>query len=262
MRMLGSEDSYKKIFTNRCRNINSLALAKKLMQQLNIREELLSTKVSIDELFETTLSKMENWLEIGFGTGDHLYEQMVQNRHVRFIGCEPFTRGVMQLCNKILLHGDGAQQNYNSSKEAGNSLAADCASDVYRDNTSSLQDYATMNLRLLHGPAGQLMSHLESNVFSKIFLLFPDPWPKKKQQKRRIFSQSFLNDALRLLTKHGELRIASDNETYIHEIAELLAINSDSCKFQIVDYDDSWPRTKYLEKAIHKPLVINAQKII
>jgi tRNA (guanine-N7-)-methyltransferase len=117
-------------------------------------------------------------LEVGFGGGEHLAAQAAANPRTGFIGAEPFINGV----GRLLVHID---------------------------------DGALANVRVQFGDARPLMEALPDAALSRIFVLFPDPWPKKRHFKRRVISPWFFAEAARLLKSGGRLRVASDIEDYI-----------------------------------------------
>lgn len=127
------------------------------------------------------------WLEIGFGGGEHLTGQAALNRHVGFIGCEPFIEGMAKALGQI---ENGGQTN----------------------------------VRLHMDDARPVMTALETGSVARVFILFPDPWPKKRQQKRRLIQQDFLIDLARILKPGGQLRFATDVKSYADEaLAYILA---------------------------------------
>ena len=71
------------------------------------------------------------------------------------------------------------------------------------------------NLKVFYGDARLLIENLEDNSLDKIFVLFPDPWPKKKHNKRRIINENFLNLISKKLKSGGELFFASDIINYV-----------------------------------------------
>lgn len=117
-------------------------------------------------------------LEVGFGGGEHLAFQAARNPKTGFIGAEPFLNGVAKLLQRI--------------------------------ETETLQ-----NIRVHHGDARPLIEALPAGRFSRIFVLHPDPWPKKRHYKRRMISRWFFTEASRLLRPDGILRVASDIPDYV-----------------------------------------------
>jgi tRNA (guanine-N7-)-methyltransferase len=120
----------------------------------------------------------EVWLEIGFGGGEHMAAQAGRRPDVLIIGAEPFQNGVAS----ALRHIDEA---------------------------------ALTNVRVLDGDARELMAHLPDACLTRIFVLFPDPWPKSRHNKRRIVQAETVAEFARLLKPGGRLRFASDWADYV-----------------------------------------------
>ncbi|THD53174.1 tRNA (guanosine(46)-N7)-methyltransferase TrmB [Phenylobacterium sp.] len=120
----------------------------------------------------------EVWLEIGFGGGEHMAAQAARAPDVLILGAEPFQNGVAS----ALRHID----------EAG-----------------------LTNVRVLDGDARELMAHLPDACLERVFVLFPDPWPKTRHNKRRIVQAETVAEFGRLLKPGGKLRFASDWADYV-----------------------------------------------
>ncbi len=157
-------------------------------------------------------------LEVGFGGGEHLAFQAAQNPGAGFIGAEPFLNGVAKLLQKVEATGFS-------------------------------------NIRIHHGDARPLIENLPAGVFSRIFVLHPDPWPKKRHRKRRMISPWFFRESARLLKAGGNLRVASDIPEYVDWTLmhagkagdfEWTAERADDWRIRPAD----WPRTRYEAKAI------------
>jgi tRNA (guanine-N7-)-methyltransferase len=119
----------------------------------------------------------EVWLEIGFGGGEHLAGQAARRPDVLVLGVEPFLNGVASL----LRHVD--QQ----------SLA---------------------NVRILEGDARELVGRLPAASLARVFVLFPDPWPKTRHRKRRLMQAGFVGALARATRPGGRLRFATDWRDY------------------------------------------------
>ena len=117
------------------------------------------------------------WLEIGFGGGEHLAAQARRHPEVLFLGAEPFLNGAAS----ALRHID----------EAG-----------------------VENVRLHIGDARDLLSALPDASVDRIFLLFPDPWPKARHRKRRLLQAATVAEFARVLTPGGRFRFATDVSDY------------------------------------------------
>jgi tRNA (guanine-N7-)-methyltransferase len=95
---------------------------------------------------------------------------------------------------------------------------------------------------------------LPENSVETFYLLFPDPWPKRRHQRRRLFTRVFLDSVAMALEKHGVLRIATDQIDYFHQIARLSRANS---QFEVVDLNDAiLPLSKFERKVREQDLPI------
>jgi tRNA (guanine-N7-)-methyltransferase len=157
------------------------------------------------------------WLEIGFGGGEHLAAQAAAHPEILLIGCEPYIDGVARLLAQAEVQG-------------------------------------LSNLRVVVDDARLLLSALPDGCLQRIFVLFPDPWPKTRHHKRRIVNPSTVAQFARLLQSGGELRLATDDMDYartmllallpVRELAWLAERPSD-WRTQPPD----WAPTRYEEKA-------------
>ena len=156
-------------------------------------------------------------LEIGFGGGEHLAWQAAHAPNVGFIGAEPFLNGVARL----LAH---------------------------------VEEGALANVRSHFGDARPLIEALPAAAFQRIYVLHPDPWPKKRHFKRRMISPWFFREAARLLRPGGELRVASDIPDYVRWTL-MHAQNAPGFAWSAEratdwrDRADDWPQTRYEVKA-------------
>ncbi len=117
------------------------------------------------------------WLEIGYGGGEHLASQALKHPGIQFIGCEPFINGTAKLLGLI------------EDREIGNILIHD-------------------------GDAGEVIERLEPDSIERAFVLYPDPWPKKRHNKRRFLSEANFVRLGKVLKPGAELRIATDIGDY------------------------------------------------
>ncbi|MGE4527616.1 MAG: tRNA (guanosine(46)-N(7))-methyltransferase TrmB [Rhodospirillaceae bacterium] len=168
------------------------------------------------------------WLEIGFGGGEHLAGQAASHPETGILGCEVFLNGVARLLSLI----DGAP--------------------------------AEDTVRICHGDARILMPRLPDACLDRAFVLFPDPWPKLRHAKRRFIGPDNLPELARLLKDGAELRVASDDMTYIRwAIAHLM--NSPDFAWTAETPQDwlgrpeDWVPTRYEQKALKQgrtPIVL------
>jgi tRNA (guanine-N7-)-methyltransferase len=160
------------------------------------------------------------WLEIGFGGGEHLLWQARQHPTIGMIGCEPFLDGVV----KVL---------------------------------SAIEQGPLANIRLHADDARPLLRWLPRASIGRAFILFPDPWPKARHQKRRLVGEATLRGLARALRPGAELRMATDIGDYAG--AMLLAVEAEG-SFSLTAESASdwrqrptdWPQTRYEAKALRE----------
>ena len=159
------------------------------------------------------------WLEVGFGSGHHMAWQAAHNRNVGVIGAEPFINGVAGLLK--LVEDEGVQDN----------------------------------VRVLPDDARPLLDALPDASIGRAFVLFADPWPKKRHWERRFIGPANLPRLARVLKDGAELRLASDDmglvrwmleHTVKHPDFEWTARGPSDWRHRTED----WPPTRYEEKAI------------
>lgn len=158
------------------------------------------------------------FLEIGFGGGEHLVERARQAPTAGFIGCEPFINGVASLLNHI--------------------------------SAQNLQ-----NVKIVVDDARLLLQNLKSASIDRIYILFPDPWPKKRHNKRRIISDETIADLSRVLKSGGQLFMATDIIDYAEWIQDVLAKRPEFSlalteRSTIYDRPIDWPHTRYEQKGL------------
>jgi tRNA (guanine-N7-)-methyltransferase len=161
----------------------------------------------------------ELWLEVGFGGGEHAFELAGSNPEVGYIAAEVFETGICSLLSKI---------------------APD-----HVEHPEPLP-----NLRLFTDDARPLLRGLPDGALSKLFLMFPDPWPKARHAKRRFVHPEWVAEAARALRPGGEWRIASDDPTYQGWTEEVLAAQALFDVTKTATRPEGWPGTRYEAKAI------------
>jgi len=120
----------------------------------------------------------ETWLEIGFGGGEHLAAQARRAPQVLLLGAEPFVNGV----GSCLRH---------------------------------LEEARVENVRLLHGDGRALLAALPDASLARVFILFPDPWPKARHHKRRLIQTEVIDELARVMKPGARLRFATDWADYV-----------------------------------------------
>jgi len=172
----------------------------------------------VSNMFAPAVKKI--WLEIGFGGGEHLIWQATHNPDVGLIGCEPFEDGVVKVLSAVDTEG----------------LA---------------------NVRIHADDGRPLLRLLPEAGVDRAFVLFPDPWPKKRHHKRRLVSSETVAELARILRAGGELRIATDIGEYACAILQAVlghggfgwtAMGPDDWRNRPTD----WPPTRYEAKALRE----------
>jgi tRNA (guanine-N7-)-methyltransferase len=130
----------------------------------------------------------ETWLEIGFGGGEHMAGQAARAPDVLILGAEPFQNGVASAVRHIDEQGLG-------------------------------------NVRLHDGDVRDLLGRLPQAALARVFILFPDPWPKSRHHKRRLIQADTVADLARVLAPGGRLRFASDWADYVDVALERFEAN-------------------------------------
>jgi len=152
------------------------------------------------------------WLEIGFGGGEHLAAQAASNPDVGVIGCEPFVNGVASL----LAHVDS--QNLE-------------------------------NVRIYPNDARVLLDAMPDASLDRCFVLFADPWPKKRHHERRFIGPDNLPRLARVMKAGAELRLATDVMPLAEWMREHTKAHPDfACVYDGFTPPADWVQTRYEQK--------------
>jgi len=125
---------------------------------------------------------------------------------------------------------------------------------------SHMADAPPPNLRIHEGDARDILAALPDHALAKVFVLFPDPWPKTRHHKRRFIQTEMLTEFARVLKPGGEFRFASDDAGYLGWTLER-ALAHPSFAWTAKTPGDfekrppHWPPTRYEAKALHGPPV-------
>lgn len=172
--------------------------------------------INPSDLFTIPLDDL--WLEIGFGGGEHLAAQAALNSTIGFVGCEPFVNGVASLMVQI-------------------------------------QEQTLTNIRVVKDDARLLVARLPDQSVGRIFVLFPDPWPKKRHNKRRIIQKEMVSSFAKLLKSRGLLVMATDDPAYAEWMQRVMAEQSAfemilEGRENVYERPQDWPVTRYEKKGI------------
>lgn len=126
-------------------------------------------------------------LEIGFGLGENLLFQATKYSENYFIGIDPFINGVANVVQKA------KELNLN-------------------------------NISILDTPVQKVLDNFSDNLFSKVFVLFPDPWMKNKQKKRRLLNYLFLEKILKKMRTKSTLIFATDDQDYFNFVIKEVSL--------------------------------------
>jgi tRNA (guanine-N7-)-methyltransferase len=182
-----------------------------------VRGEAKATRAKIDPaaLFATPRAMLA--LEIGFGGGEHLIHRAIESPDAGFLGVEPFINGM------------------------GKALAA-------------ISENGLTNIRLFNRDAALLLEALPDACLDRIDVFYPDPWPKRRHNKRRFINQGSLKAFRRVLKADGVFRFASDIDDYVGWTLAHVA-RSGCFAWQAEKPSDwtspyaGWPGTRYEAKA-------------
>jgi tRNA (guanine-N7-)-methyltransferase len=173
-------------------------------------------QIALDIAVPLANTQPRRWLEIGFGGGEHMAHIASLHPEVTVIGAEAFLNGIA----KALAH---------------------------------VEEKALTNLRIHYGDARALLEALPDHCIERLYLLYPDPWPKERQKRRRFVNPANLAHFHRLLQPEGLFLFASDIPDYVDWTRAHVATQAgfreegDSAE----PYAD-WTRTRYEAKAIRE----------
>jgi tRNA (guanine-N7-)-methyltransferase len=157
------------------------------------------------------------WMEIGFGGAEHLVWQARNSPHVGIIGCEVFEDGIVKAA-------------------------------------AAVEELALANVRLSASDAREVLRWLPASSLQRVYILFPDPWPKKRHLKRRLVTKGLVDLLARVMAPGGELRFATDIGDYAGGMLKAVAAQG-SFRWQADGPSDwrergtDWPGTRYEAKA-------------
>ncbi len=158
-------------------------------------------------------------LEIGFGSGENLLNNINKYQDSFFIGCEPYLNGLTSFIN-------GLQEKYYERIK------------LFKDDVRILLDY------------------IPDNFFDKIIILFPDPWPKARHEKRRLLNEVNIKLIIRTLKKEGIMYTATDVKDYFFSMLKSFE-HLNNCV--IINKENYIKKPKFISKTryMEKTKVIN-----
>jgi tRNA (guanine-N7-)-methyltransferase len=167
-------------------------------------------------LFRSALSRV--WLEVGFGAGEHLVGQILAHPDVGCIGCEPYVSGVAALLARV-------------------------------------EKLGLERIRVFPDDARLLLGCLGEASIDRVFILFSDPWPKRRHHRRRFMQRNTVAELARVLRPGGELLFATDHMGYARWTLALLTDSGafEWCARRALDWrvpPADWVQTRYQMKAL------------
>ncbi|MBP9181884.1 MAG: tRNA (guanosine(46)-N7)-methyltransferase TrmB [Fuscovulum sp.] len=157
------------------------------------------------------------WLEVGFGGGEHLVHMAARYPDVHILGAEPFVNGIAMLLGKIRAAG-------------------------------------VTNLSLYPRDVREVFDVLPAGCLSKVFLNYPDPWPKARHHRRRFVTPDYLVPLARACAPGAEFRVATDIPDYVRQTLEEVP----PAGFALVHQGgageawEDWLSTRYEQKALRE----------
>ncbi len=157
------------------------------------------------------------WLEVGFGGGEHLVHMAARYPGVHIIGAEPFVNGIAMLLGKIRAAG-------------------------------------VANLSLQPRDVRELFDVLPEGCLQKVFLNYPDPWPKARHHRRRFVTLDYLTALARVMARGAEFRVATDIPDYVRQTLEEVPPAGFVLVHQggLAEAWEDWLSTRYEQKALRE----------
>ena len=187
-------------------------IEKQALKALSAQFSLSSTarESARGERARTTLERFRRLeMEIGFGGGEHLAFLARHHPDSLFLGCDPYINGVASLCARI-----------------------------ERDSLD--------NIRVWPDDVRLIFPHFAPACLARVWVLFPDPWPKARHHKRRLVDAGFVDALARLLKPQGALHLASDDDELME--AMRLVVQNHNAFIEFIE-EEEIPATRYAMKA-------------
>ena len=183
-----------------------------------------------DAVFSRAKAYQYRALEIGFGDGEHLARQLTATKNTFWMGAEPYKNGIFHL-------------------------------------RGLLGDTIFSNLAIWPDDIWLLLPQIPENLLTHVYILFPDPWPKRRQFKRRLIQSLFLDALARVMQSNAILTIATDHAEYASWVLSIILKHRNFSWLSSMPRDwllppDHWQETRYQRKALagHTPYFLYCQK--
>ncbi|MBL0318709.1 MAG: tRNA (guanosine(46)-N7)-methyltransferase TrmB [Alphaproteobacteria bacterium] len=157
------------------------------------------------------------WFEIGLGKGEHMLGQAYNHPDIGFVGCETYVNGISAFLVLV-------------------------------------EKFNYQNIRASSDDARLILERIENESLGRVFILFPDPWPKKRHEKRRLIQHTFLDLLAQKMKPGAELRIATDHQEYAQWIIFHMTTHTGftwmaESKNDWLTPPSDWIQTRYQQKA-------------
>lgn len=204
------------------------ALLDEVLPRLTVPAPAPGTRLDPRSLF--AFAPQAVWLEIGFGAGEHLAAQAEAHPDIGLIGAEPYINGIASLLARV-------------------------------------HEVGLANIRIWPDDIRLLLPALPAASIARVFVLFPDPWPKARHHKRRLIAPPFLDALARIMAPEAELRLATDDPGYLEWAVErfaahaaFAALTPRPADWQVRPAD--WPGTRYEAKGLagHPPAFLRFRR--
>ena len=163
-----------------------------------------------EKIFNT---KKKIVIEIGFGIAENIIDIATKNKRNILIGIDPFKNGLSNIARK-----------------------------VYENKINNIFVYPFV--------FEKFTNKFKKFFFNELYILFPDPWPKKKHNKRRLFNEKFLKSILIKGKMGSKIYFRTDNIDYFFQVKNLLRNEKKNYKLKIMDkFDKKIIKTKYHKRA-------------
>tara|TARA_Y100000590_G_scaffold468111_1_gene649549 strand:+ start:220 stop:930 length:711 start_codon:yes stop_codon:yes gene_type:complete len=199
---------------------SNIDLIKNKFEKYSIDDEVINliNKNNHNYILSLNSSYKKIIIEVGFGNGDYLISNAKKNPDFLYVGSEVYINGIARVLKYI-------------------------------------STYEVNNIKLCGINFLYLLKSLKYKTIDEIYIINPDPWPKKRHNKRRLLNRESLLSMNKLLRKNGKIFITTDSEDYFNEIK--LAINNDKQFDKVIsgcmsDLDIMYGISKYQRKAISR----------
>lgn len=186
-----------------------------LVETLLPKLKVSETALDVSDCFDQSYQAYH--MEIGFGGGEHLAHMAKNYPNIGFIGCEPYINGIALLLKEI-------------------------------------EKYDLKNIRIFRGDARVLLNQFKPESFEKLYVLFPDPWPKRKHHKKRLIGETMVALMVNSLKTGGYIQLATDHADYAGWMLRFM-LEHNQLKWLADSKKDwqtppkDWIETRYQQKA-------------